>query len=264
MKMNRLWIRIVKVAGIIAASVIIVLFIVSQILYRIYLPRLWENDMYLLFQERNVSIYASKSYGDKDMFFLSQLVNKAMRVLERKNIIIRTEVSLYFTCDLDEYEKLTLTKSSQSCALTLYGENVFFSPVKLKGNHFVIDGDSAIDVIAHELTHVYQYNKLKFHGMFVDKWKIEGHADYIAENSILSLIEGMGLFMYNRDCEDNVCYLYFVGRLRTDYLLRHKGVLEDEYWETNYDEKALDEEIRTAFSKGEYDLFGLKSLNKTY
>ena len=49
--------------------------------------------------------------------------------------------------------------------------------------------------------------------------------------------------------------LYFFGRLRTDYLLRHKGIPEDEYWDTNYDTDKLDDEIREALRSGEYRAF---------
>ena len=48
---------------------------------------------------------------------------------------------------------------------------------------------------------------------------------------------------------------YFVGRLRTDYLLNFKKIQEDEYWRTSYDVDKLDEEIRVVLRSGEYKIF---------
>ena len=38
-------------------------------------------------------------------------------------------------------------------------------------------------------------------------------------------------------------------------LLYHKGIPENEYWDTNYDTDKLDDEIREALQNGEYKAF---------
>ena len=255
-KMKRFGYRIIKFVGLLTLCLIGLLFVLEFIVYRVYLPQLWIDKMMLISREEKLYVYASKSYGRKEIVSMSRMVKQAIKELESKNISIQTETSLYFTNTFDEYEQMTLTRSSQSRALTLHGRNIFFSPVELTDETLFIDGgDSALCVVLHELTHIYQYNNLIFHGKFVDKWKIEGYADYIAEKSFLNLSEGSDLLIHNNGNEDDVYYLYFIGRLRTDFLLRHKGIPEDEYWDTNYDTDKLDDEIREALRSGEYRAF---------
>lgn len=92
-------------------------------------------------------------------------------------------------------------------------------------------------------------------------WKCEGFSDYVANNSTLRIPLGVRMFMEGRYSDEalniNEAFFtnYFVGRLRTDYLLGYKHVPEDEYWDTDYDVAKLDEEIRQALKAGEYQIF---------
>lgn len=135
-----------------------------------------------------------------------------------------------------------------------------------RDNNDTVYASSYIDqTISHELTHVYQNEKLGFlkttWETFTSTWKIDGFAEYIANRSTLRVPLGKRMFMEGRYSDDalNISESfftnYFVGRLRTDYLLEYKHVPEDEYWETDYDVAKLDEEIRQALKSGVYQIF---------
>lgn len=116
------------------------------------------------------------------------------------------------------------------------------------------------DILVHEITHHYEYQKLSFFQFYLkdykESWKVEGFADYIAGSSSFPVEKGLRIFLGD-DSYDFVTsnevepeYFYFVSRLRTDYLLRYKSIGEDEYWSTKYDEEQLDAEIKREIRKG--------------
>ena len=136
---------------------------------------------------------------------------------------------------------------------------------------FIFEYDSCFapyyvdQLISHEMSHIYQYERFGlfkcYYMSFFEMWKCEGFSDYVANNSTLRVPLGKRMFMEGRYSDDALGVSesfftnYFVGRLRTDYLLGYKHVPEDEYWETDYDVEKLDEEIRQALKAGEYQIF---------
>ncbi|MBQ3656308.1 MAG: hypothetical protein II956_05610 [Bacteroidales bacterium] len=117
-------------------------------------------------------------------------------------------------------------------------------------------------VIAHELMHSYQFNKLGFIAFyFAPKWKIEGMADFLANTSSCKTKDALPLYVKgesynntikcNKDIWDGT-FFYFLSRVRVDYLLSHKRISEDDFWNIKYDTDKLDEEIRGAIKRGDY------------
>ena len=97
-----------------------------------------------------------------------------------------------------------------------------------------------------------------------EPWKIDGYSAYTARYSVANTEISKDLFIKRKISDENITipqgkwkkiYNMFRYRLRTDYLLRHKGIPEDEYWNTNYNTDKLDEEIREALRSGEYKAF---------
>ena len=121
--------------------------------------------------------------------------------------------------------------------------------------------------MAHELTHSYEWDKLgvikSVYVALSQRWKIEGFADYVANHSVVNTYMAKEYFIKDNTLNNDLGKYWggtynrdFLGRLRTDYLLRHKGIPEDEYWDTKYDTEKLDDEIREAMRSGEYKMFG--------
>jgi len=97
-----------------------------------------------------------------------------------------------------------------------------------------------------------------------EPWKIKGYSAYTAGYSVANPEISKKLFLERKISDGNITVLQglwkniygmFRYRLRTDYLLRYKGIPEDEYWETEYDTDKLDDEIREALQSGEYRAF---------
>ena len=74
---------------------------------------------------------------------------------------------------------------------------------------------------------------------------MEGMAEYVANSSSLKVDIGMQMFenaVYENldmDIQKDFFTDYFVGRLRSDYLLNYKNIPFEEFWSTNYDETVL-------------------------
>ena len=116
--------------------------------------------------------------------------------------------------------------------------------------------------VAHELTHSYQQEKLGFFKYrTAPNWKLEGMADYVANQSSAKTADALPLFLNGETYSDTIncdkkiwegVYFYFVSRLRVDYLFTYKKMSEDEFWNTDFDLEKLDSEIRTAIKQGGY------------
>ena len=116
--------------------------------------------------------------------------------------------------------------------------------------------------VAHELTHSYQQEKLGFFKYrTAPNWKLEGMADYVANQSSAKTADALPLFLNGETYSDTIncdkkiwegVYFYFVSRLRVDYLFTYKKMSEDEFWNTDFDLGKLDSEIRTAIKQGCY------------
>jgi hypothetical protein len=122
------------------------------------------------------------------------------------------------------------------------------------------ENSSLSDVVIHELCHIYLSKRLsKWKEYFMESWKNEGFCEYIADHSTIGVDNGLSLFLANDKSEiektDHIktLYFYFTSRLKTDYLLGHKNIQFEEFVKTEYDEVALEKEIRSAIMNGEYE-----------
>lgn len=215
-----------------------------------------------------LTIYVENDYSYSSDSLLNT-IRRSMNVLERKHLHIPAGATLYFFSDESEYRMKSLWLDRGSCANAQSNFNRIFLNLNMDYEimkKYISKYEAEYmypylynrpdKTIVHELTHLYERKKLAImKNFFSPSWKIEGYADYIAENSGIVAAYALDCFL-NSKVESSTCYsIYFIGHLRTDYLLRHKGVPEDEYWDTKYDTDKLDDEIRAALRSGEYRMF---------
>ena len=225
----------------------------------------------------NTTVYVS---DNEDFHFpsdsIAQYVRYGIDRLRGKGVDTDLDTRIIFCHNLCEYRLRNFFMQSYSFAETRWVLNrIMVAPLVRKEDveaelerfkqDTVCSPYYVDEIISHELTHIYQREKLgdlcTLWCSLFEHWKIEGFADYKANHSILRVALGEKMFMEGRysdkelDVEESFFENYFVGRLRTDYLLNYKNVSEEEYWKTHYDVKTLDEEIRTALRTGEYKIF---------
>lgn len=216
----------------------------------------------------NISVYVSDDYTlYRDS--ITAYSKYGIQRLRNKGIETPLKVNLCF-CETDrEYVLRSLFVGSSTAAQSR--APMHYSTFRPFGRDTMVVQDtvecgSYIDqIISHELTHIYEYECLgivkSITKLFFEAWKCEGFAEYMANSSSLRVPLGVRMFMEGRYSDDalniNEAFFtnYFVGRLRTDYLLGYKHVPEDEYWDTDYDVAKLDEEIRQALKSGDYQIF---------
>lgn len=224
----------------------------------------------------DVSVYVSDNFSYNQDSIL-HYVEYGMSNLKQKNIDKNIKANIVF-CQSDiEFKFRSIFVGANSLANTKpIIHTIVIGPMSTKNEvssasslndqltsaYVTVYIDSAI---GHELTHIYQYSHF---GLFVDywkqitePWKMEGYADYVANESVYNVNVGQKMFMEGRYSdeenwiEEAPFVNYFVGRLRTDYLLEYKKMPVEEYWNTKFDTEQLDEEIRSAFREGKYKLF---------
>lgn len=252
----------------------IVIAIGSYVFIRIQYYK-WNTEK--VYEKNRISVYFDSDYPKSDTTCLLPVLDRSLALLREKGISCEKNINLVFYYHIEEYNsKVSCFKTNnknieQSRANTyIIGRTSMFSAVRFCDD--VMDGQEPMDMseyfsikpasstIAHELCHIYEYEKLgimKFYECSMDEeWKIEGFADYIAKKSSLKEDKGIEIFMRgDKGYVGERDILYFFGRLRTDYLLRYKGIPENEYWDTKYDTDKLDDEIREALRSGEYRAF---------
>ena len=105
------------------------------------------------------------------------------------------------------------------------------------------------ELIAHEMTHVYQYNQNKFMPLQIDNWKVEGYAEYMSrvnrgdlKTNVLRLIEeeqkttkGLPWVVFE-DGTGSPTY-YFQNWLMMEYMMTIKSMT---YLEVAADKTALE------------------------
>lgn len=238
----------------------------------------WNTEK--VYEKNGVSVYWDSDYPKSDTACLLPVLDRSLALLREKGISCEKNINLVFYYYMEKYDSKVnsfgANSNAKACTFSV-GRISMFSAVRFCDD--VFDGDDWIETydffsknpasstIAHELCHIYEYEKLGAMKYCMcsleEEWKIEGFADYVSEKSLLKVDKGIELFIegdngYIEDVEGYIverAILYFFGRLRTDYLLRHKGIPEDEYWDTNYDTDKLDDEIREALRSGEYKAF---------
>lgn len=209
-----------------------------------------------------INIYISKSYmkEEKDSVYIRHIVDEAIQRLKGKNITeSEWNINAYFYYTNDEWDRKSLYYMTDNHAKThAYLNFMMYCSASLVENKISNYGSirDLSETMAHELTHVYEYKKLGFlkylYNRVLCNWKIEGFSDYIAGRTNIKFSEEMNKFENNYPDSSTFYTDYFLGHLRTDYLIRHRGISEDEYWNTNYNIEKLDNEIRQAIKNNEY------------
>ena len=176
-------------------------------------------------------------------------------------------ISVYFCNSAIEFHLKTLSMNTPLAVNRVPLKTIFFRPCDLstmtiEPREPILVDRKVHDVMLHEVVHNYEWQKLGVVGFywksFREKWKIEGFSEYIADVSSFPINKGIAIFKgddsYDFVVKNNVVpeYFYFISRLRTDYLLKYKGISIEEYWSESYDEDKLDKEIRQAITDSTY------------
>lgn len=223
----------------------------------------------------STSVYVSDNITE-NRDSIANSVQYGIKRARRKGINTDLNAKIVFCHSPLEYSLRCLFISANSFAQTRdFMHRVIIGPMKDTTKHEQVQREEQLDtvfapryrveIISHELAHIYQYEKLGIWGMYwrkiCEEWKIEGYADYVGGNSSMRVELGKRMFLEGKYSDESLAICesffvnYFVGRLRTDYILNFKKIPEDEYWETSYDEEKLDEEIRIALREGFYEFF---------
>ncbi|GEM_PF-822959 len=204
-----------------------------------------------------------------------KIVEKGVDYLEQKGFKVSCGINIIFNATEKDHKLRSFFLDSEALAtFSPFLKTIVVAPVfSVEKQHTTepIDRSEIFlsrnlsEVLAHELFHAYAFEKYGFSDFLLkrikgENWKMEGMAEYVANSSSLKVDIGMQMFenaVYedlNMDIQKDFFTNYFVGRLRSDYLLTYKNVPFEEFWNTNYDEVTLDSEIRTAFSGKKYGL----------
>lgn len=252
-------------------NIIYPLVILSIIFYLISYLMLLKTDKIAVLD--NTSVYVSDGMTE-NRDSIVKYVQYGMEKTRRKGINTNLNVKIVFCQTSIEYRMRCLMFTKSIAQTKDFMRRIIISPMSDSSKNEKDINDNQTDtvyvprycdeIISHELTHIYQYEKFgvrRYCQLFSEKWKIEGYADFIAGSSSLKTSLGERMFLEGKYSDESleicesVFVNYFVGRLRTDYLLNFKRITEDEYWKTSYDVDKLDEEIRDALRCGEYKIF---------
>jgi len=218
-----------------------------------------------VYEKDGIKIYASKEINPTDV---ENVADSALVLLKSHGIVLKGSTSIIFYDTREEFKWRNLFISSDALAMNWWPFTyITFAPADLGGNRLYARKGSfnqrpISSVIAHELTHTYQAEQLNIIGYkyntFRHKWKTEGMAELVSESGSLPLQQGLELFMREAGKDELSAldisgeYFYFKSHVKADYLLNYKQLTEAEFWSNNYDDSALETEIRTAISEGSY------------
>lgn len=215
----------------------------------------------LMLETSGVKWYVSDAGATKDdIQAISDIVNKT---LSEKGIDPSDfDVNLILCNSTNEFLWKALVWDANHQGVTRYlFDHIVINKSLIKENRMDgFENSSLSDVVIHELCHIYLSKRLsKWKVYFMESWKNEGFCEYIADHSTIGVDNGLSLFLANDKSEiektDHIktLYFYFTSRLKTDYLLGHKNIQFEEFVKTEYDEVALEKEIRSAIMNGEYE-----------
>ena len=226
-------------------SLTICVHIMLKIFAPIFMSHYWKSNTCLKYQKENVFVYTSRLYNDDELEGIQETIDSVLVFLKKANLTITHRIDLIFFRNLSESVKY------HSISSDLYGGvNIGYACSFIS---YDFSKKQNISIIIHELVHSYEYDK---YGRSKDeKWKSEGFAEFHSNPFYPDIYEFNDKFLQSIEDDTDIGFFYFLGRLRTDYLLRHKGIPEDEYWDTKYDTDKLDDEIREALQSGEYRAF---------
>ena len=230
---------------IVFVSLTICVHLILKFFAPIFISYYWKSNTCLKYHKENIFVYTSRLYNDYELAGIQETIDSVFVFLKKSNLTINHRVDLIFFRNLNESAKY------HSISSDLYGGINIGYTCSFKSYDFSNKQD--ISIIIHELVHSYEYNKQG--RSKEEKWKNEGFADFHSKPFYPDIYKFNDKFIHCIEDDTDVVFFYFLSRLRTDYLLRHKGIPEHKYWDTKYDTEKLDDEIRKAMRSGEYEAF---------
>lgn len=222
-----------------------------------------------VFDKNNLIVHVNRNENVSDETILT-IVEKCDSLMQAKGIDLKAKLHIVFCASRTEYNIKTFFRSRNTLAINrTFRSQIIFAPVDFKAGtvtaiHSSFSNRPIECVLAHELTHTYERQKLgiiKF--ATCESWKKEGFAEYVSENSSTNIETATNLFVNQKDYDDSLKverklwegpFYYFKSRLKTDYLLKYKHISEDEFWDTKFDESMLENEIRSSITEQKYHL----------
>ena len=222
-----------------------------------------------VFDKNNLIVHVNKNENVSDENILT-IVEKCDSLMQAKGIDLKAKLHIVFCASRTEYNIKTFFRSRNTLAINrTFRSQIIFAPVDFKAGtvtaiHSSFSNRPIECVLAHELTHTYERQKLgiiKF--ATCEGWKKEGFAEYVSGNSSTNIETATNLFVNQKDYDDSLKverklwegpFYYFKSRLKTDYLLKYKQISEDEFWDTKFDESLLENEIRSSITEQKYHL----------
>ena len=219
----------------------------------------------IIIKENNIEWRASEIDENERAYAINEFHN-LMKYISKKNIdtLSLPQVSTIFCNNYNDFQKRLIF-------IDAYGYTALTNPIThiqlIKPTSFkkslVLDSveDSTISaplkyILAHEFAHCIITDRLGYvkslYCSFFDQWKCEGFCDHFAECSFLETTKGIDLFISNNLDLSNASHFYFLSRMKTHYLLEYKGLTFDEFFETDFDEDQLENEIRSALKNETY------------
>lgn len=219
----------------------------------------------IIIKENNIEWRASE-FDENERAYAIHEFHNLMKYISKKNIdtLSLPQVSTIFCNNYHDFQKRLIF-------IDAYGYTALTNPIThiqlIKPTTFkkslVLDSveDSTISaplkyILAHEFAHCIITDRLGYvkslYCSFFDQWKCEGFCDHFAECSFLETTKGIDLFISNNLDLSNASHFYFLSRMKTHYLLEYKGLTFDEFFETDFDEDQLENEIRSALKNETY------------
>ena len=218
-----------------------------------------------------VTVYISSQYTESEKDTVSAFFNQCFDELDGYNMLDGCDLDIYLCHGSTEFKiknRFRYHKEIDYNPNIMVWDTVFLESDAKKNVDENIVSIKLIEMFKSQIAYSYIKEKLGvwewLRQMYNMNWKIGGFSNYVAEFSSANIVVAQNIFLAQKNIDRNInverglwkrCFNRYVGRLRTDYLLRHKGVPENEYWDTNYDTDKLDDEIREALQSGEYRAF---------
>lgn len=225
-------------------------------------------DKTCVFNRDGLKIYADS----EDSIYVDEIAKKSVSLLHSKGVTnISSTIILCKTKSEYNRKTLYLKKGSLGVALTFF-HFIIMSPADLENNLQDKMDDRLVQrplssSIAHEMTHISDMSELGIfnfiHKQLFHNWKLEGHAEYVAESSSFNVDLGKKILLYedpettNKILQDglmSVTYWYYLCRLRTVYLLDVKKMSIDEFLTTDINENELDSEIKEYITSNDFNI----------
>ena len=221
-----------------------------------------------MYEDDRITVYSDTVYDTKE---IARVVARVDSLLNNASVTGVGAVTIILTSSEKVYSRKRFYQATGSLA----GNYMWFNLIVFRPMDVAHDMSNPVDanlqkrpfsaVMAHELCHSWQRKRLgilKFlYYQRTRPWKLDGFADYVAQSSSLNEKDGVELFLAQDERTSwfeqdrglwGTVYFYLKSRMRVDYLLRCKGIDEDEFWSADYDEQKLDDEIRHALKTGAY------------